>query len=87
MTMLRAAVVTVLMSTGGFKFVDYAADSIVPLVANSPIMSFLHHHPAEDRTHMKEEGELNLQHRDGHRENGTYAFSTQRFSHRHYQAY
>jgi reactive chlorine resistance protein C len=73
--MLRVALVIVLVWIGGLKFVDYEADSIVPLVANSPVMSFLYHHPAEYRTHMNKEGELNPQHRDWQRENGTYAFS------------
>lgn len=75
MAMLRVALVIVLLWIGGLKFVDYEADSIVPLVANSPVMSFLYHRPAEYRTHMNKEGELNLQHRDWHRENGTYTFS------------
>ena len=75
MAMLRVALVIVLVWIGGLKFVDYEADSIVPLVANSPVMSFLYHRPAEYRTHMNREGELNLQHRDWHRENGTYTFS------------
>ena len=75
MGMLRAALVLVLIWIGGLKFVDYEADSIVPLVANSPVMSFLYHRPAEYRTHMNKEGELNPQHRAWHRENGTYSFS------------
>ena len=75
MAMLRVALVIVLLWIGGLKFVDHEADSIVPLVANSPVMSFLYHRPAEYRTHMNKEGELNLQHRDWHRENGTYTFS------------
>ncbi len=75
MAMLRVALVIVLVWIGGLKFVDYEADSIVPLVANSPVMSFLYHRPAEYRTHMNKEGELNVQHRDWHKENGTYAFS------------
>jgi reactive chlorine resistance protein C len=75
MAMLRVALVIVLVWIGSLKFVDYEADGIVPLVANSPVMSFLYHQPAEYRTHMNKEGELNLQHRDWHRENGTYTFS------------
>lgn len=75
MAMLRTALVIVLVWIGGLKFVDYEADSIVPLVANSPVMRFLYHHPAEYRTHMNKEGELNLQHREWQQENGTYAFS------------
>jgi uncharacterized membrane protein YkgB len=75
MGMLRIALVIVLVWIGGLKFVDYEADSIVPLVANSPVMSFLYHRPAEYRTHMNKEGELNLLHREWHKQNGTYAFS------------
>ena len=75
MGMLRAALVIVLVWIGGLKFVNYEADSIVPLVANSPVMSFLYRRPAEYRSHMNREGELNLQHRQWQRENGTYTFS------------
>ena len=75
MGMLRTALVIVLVWIGGLKFVNYEADSIVPLVANSPLMSFLYHQPAEYRSHMNKEGELNPQHRAWHGENGTYTFS------------
>jgi len=75
MGMLRTALVIVLVWIGGLKFVDYEADSIVPLVANSPLMRFLYNRPAEYRTHMNKEGELNLQHRAWQQANGTYAFS------------
>jgi uncharacterized membrane protein YkgB len=75
MGMLRAALVIVLVWIGGLKFVDYEADSIVPLVANSPVMSFLYHQPAQYRSHTNKEGELNLEHRAWHRQNGTYTFS------------
>jgi reactive chlorine resistance protein C len=75
MGMLRAALVLVLVWIGGLKFVNYEADSIVPLVANSPLMRFLYHQPSEYRTHMNQEGELNPQHRAWHEENGTYLFS------------
>ena len=54
---------------------NYEADSIVPLVANSPLMSFLYHQPAEYRNHMNKEGELNPQHRSWHQANGTYSLS------------
>lgn len=75
MAMLRIALVVVLLWIGGLKFVNYEADSIVPFVANSPVMRLLYHHPAEYRTHMNKEGELNVQHREWQRENGTYGFS------------
>ena len=73
--MLRIALVIVLVWIGGLKFVDYEADSIVPLVANSPLMNFLYHQPREYRSHMNKEGELIPQHRAWQLENGTYAFS------------
>jgi len=75
MGMLRTALDIVLVWIGGLKFVDYEADSIVPLVANSPLMNFLYHQPAEYRSHMNKEGELVPQHRAWHLENGTYSFS------------
>jgi uncharacterized membrane protein YkgB len=75
MGMLRVALVIVLMWIGGLKFVNYEADSIVPLVANSPVMKFLYNRPSEYRTHMNKEGELNLQYREWQEENGTYTFS------------
>ena len=75
MSMLRGALVIVLVWIGSLKFVNYEADSIVPLVANSPVMSFLYRHPAEYRSHMNKEGELNPQHREWQQDNGTYSFS------------
>lgn len=75
MGMLRTALVIVLVWIGGLKFVDYEADSIVPLVANSPMMRFLYSQPSEYRTNMNKEGELNPQHKAWHQKNGTYAFS------------
>jgi len=75
MGMLRTALVIVLVWIGGLKFVNYEADSIVPLVANSPLMRFLYKQPAEYKTHMNKEGELNPQHRAWQQENGTYTFS------------
>jgi len=51
-------------------------NSIVPLVSQSPLMSFFYHHPApEYRQYMNKEGELNAAHRAWHESNGTYAFS------------
>jgi len=75
MSFLRFALVVVLLWIGGLKFVKYEADSIVPLVSNSPIMSFVYHRPTEYHSHMNKEGELNLEHRMWHEENGTYTFS------------
>lgn len=76
MGLLRLGLVIVLLWIGGLKFAKYEADSIVPLVANSPMMHFLYHHPApEYHTHMNKEGELNPAHRQWHESNGTYPVS------------
>lgn len=76
MGLLRLGLVVVLLWIGGLKFARYEADSIVPLVANSPVMSFFYHHPApEYRAYMNKEGELNPAHRQWHETNGTYPFS------------
>jgi uncharacterized membrane protein YkgB len=76
MGFLRLGLVVVLCWIGGLKFAKYEADSIVPLVANSPVMSFFYHHPApEYRRYMNREGELIPSHRQWHVTNGTYSFS------------
>jgi uncharacterized membrane protein YkgB len=74
--LVRLGLVVVLVWIGGLKFARYEADGIVPLVANSPLMSFFYHHPApEYRPYMNREGELIPSHRDWHETNGTYPFS------------
>ncbi len=76
MAMLRGGFVIVLVWIGGLKFARYEADSIVPFVANSPLMSFFYHHPApEYRSFLNKEGELNAAHRQWHETNGTYPFA------------
>jgi uncharacterized membrane protein YkgB len=76
MGMLRLGLVIVLVWIGALKFAPYEADGIVPLVANSPLMSFFYHHPApEYRAYMNKEGELNPAHRQWHETNGTYPFA------------
>ncbi len=76
MGLLRLGLVVVLLWIGGLKFARYEADSIVPLVSNSPLMSFFYHHPApEYRPYMNKEGELNPAHRQWHETNGTYPFA------------
>jgi len=76
MGMLRAGLVIVLLWIGGLKFASYEADSIVPLVANSPLVSFLYHHPApEYRHYMNKEGELKAANKAWHESNGTYPVS------------
>jgi len=76
MAMLRTGLVVVLVWIGGLKFASYEADSIVPLVANSPLTNFLYHHPAPEYRHfMNKEGELKPANRAWHETNGTYPVS------------
>lgn len=76
MGILRLGLVIVLLWIGGLKFASYEADSIVPLVANSPFASFLYHHPApEYRSHTNKEGEVVPAHQQWQAGNGTYAVS------------
>jgi uncharacterized membrane protein YkgB len=76
MRFLRFALVVVLVWIGGLKFANYEADGIVPLVSNSPMMSFFYHYPApEYRGHMNREGELKSANRDWQTSNGTYRFA------------
>ena len=73
---LRFALVVVLVWIGGLKFANYEADGIVPLVSNSPMMSFFYQYPApEYREHMNREGELKSANRDWQTSNGTYRFA------------
>jgi Protein of unknown function, DUF417 len=48
MALLRLGLVIVLVWIGGLKFARYEAEDIVPLVANSPLMSFFYYHPAPE---------------------------------------
>jgi reactive chlorine resistance protein C len=76
MATLRLGLVVVLVWIGGLKFAGYEADSIVPLVANSPLMSFFYHHPPpEYKAYINREGELNPEHRAWHETNNTYSFA------------
>ncbi len=76
MGMLRLGLVIVLVWIGGLKFATYEADGIVPLVANSPFMSFLYHHPApEYRQHMNKEGQVVPANEQWNESNGTYPVS------------
>ena len=76
MTILRIGLVVVLAWIGGLKFADYEADSIVPLIANSPLMSFVYEHPApEYRRYVNKEGENITAHHVWQESNRTYSFS------------
>jgi reactive chlorine resistance protein C len=72
MGMLRLGLAIVLIWIGGLKFASYEADGIVPLVANSPFMSFLYHYPApEYREHMNKEGQVVPANQQWNESNGT----------------
>jgi reactive chlorine resistance protein C len=76
MGLLRLGLVIVLVWIGALKFADYEAEGIVPLVANSPLMSFFYHYPApEYRQYMNREGEIIPAHQRWNESNRTYAFS------------
>ena len=76
MGLLRFGLIVVLAWIGALKFADYEADGIVPLVANSPLMSLFYHYPApEYRQYMNREGEVVPAHRQWNESNGTYSFS------------
>ena len=76
MASLRLSLVIILLWIGALKFTKYEAEDIVPLVANSPLMSFFYSHPAPAyMSHMNAEGEVNLEHQKWHESNGTYRFS------------
>jgi uncharacterized membrane protein YkgB len=76
LAVLRIGLVVVLAWTGGLKFARYESDSIVPFVANTPLMSLFYHHKTPDyRQYMNKEGELIPAHRQGHESNGTYPFA------------
>jgi reactive chlorine resistance protein C len=67
MSLLRLGLVIVLFWIGGLKSAQYEAEGIVPLVANSPLMSFFYHYPAPEYTaHMNKERELNPVNRQWH---------------------
>ena len=76
MIMTRIGLILVLVWIGGLKFAQYEADGIVPMVANSPLMSFFYHHDApEYKAYMNKEGQLIPANRAWHQTNGTYMFS------------
>ncbi len=72
----RLGLVIVLCWIGGTKFAAYEAESIVPFVANSPLMSFFYVHAAPEYQHYtNKEGDLVPAHRQWHETNRTYPFS------------
>ncbi|MFC0401938.1 reactive chlorine resistance membrane protein RclC [Paraburkholderia rhizosphaerae] len=73
--LVRIALAIVFLWIGALKFVPYEADSITPLVAQSPVMSFFYEHPKEYAQHMTKEGQLVPEQRKWQQANNTYGFS------------
>jgi reactive chlorine resistance protein C len=73
--LLRIAMAIVFLWIGALKFVPYEADSITPLVAQSPVMEFFYKHPKEYAQHMTNEGQLVPEQRKWQQANNTYGFS------------
>jgi uncharacterized membrane protein YkgB len=72
----RVGLVVVLVWIGSLKVFRYEDEAIVPMVANSPLMSFFYRQPAgEYRRHMNREGEVVTANRAWHERNGTYRFA------------
>src|SRR5260370_1966165 len=76
MVTLRLGLDIVRVWLSGLKFARYEADGIVPLVANSTIMTFLYHYPAPDyREQMNKEGQVVPANQQWNESNGTYPVS------------
>lgn len=75
MGLMRLGLVVVLCWIGALKFADYEAEGIVPLVANSPLMSFFYQSAPDYRQYVGKEGEVVPAHQQWHQLNGTYRFS------------
>jgi len=73
--LLRITIALVFIWIGLLKFVPYEADSITPMVAQSPLMSFFYEHPEQYKRHMTHEGQLVPAERTWQENNGTYSFS------------
>jgi uncharacterized membrane protein YkgB len=74
--LLRIGLVVVLVWIGGLKFVGYEADSIIPFVANSPLLRFLYRFPSPEYKHFaNREGEVIPQNHAWHQANRTYPVS------------
>jgi uncharacterized membrane protein YkgB len=75
-TVTRLGLIVVLLWIGGQKITRFEADGIVPVVANSPFMSFFYKAPAgEYRQHMNREGAVAPANRAWHEANHTYTFA------------
>lgn len=85
--LLRISIFIVMAWIGGLKAFQYEADGIVPLVANSPFMSFFYKDASKIVTnsngekvaaytlHKNMEGSTVEKNIEWHKENGTYIFS------------
>ena len=71
----RLGLIIVLLWIGGLKVFRYEAMSIVPLVANSPLMSFFYADPDHYKAHMNPEGALVSVNVEWHEKNHTYTFA------------
>ena len=71
----RLGLIIVLLWIGGLKVIKYESVSIVPLVANSPLMSFFYAHPGHYTAHMNPEGALVPANVQWHEKNHTYTFA------------
>lgn len=75
-TITRIGLVVVLVWIGSLKAFAYEDEGIVPLVANSPLMSFVYRQPAgEYLQHVNREGDVVPANREWHERNGTYLFA------------
>lgn len=75
-TLLRLSIAIVFIWIGLLKLVPYEADSITPMVAQSPLMSFFYAHPEQYQSHMTHEGELDPAKRAWQQANNTYGYAT-----------
>lgn len=73
--LIRVAIAIVFIWIGLLKFVPYEADSITPMVAQSPFMSFFYKHPDQYKEHFTHEGELKPAQRAWQAANNTYGYS------------
>ncbi|MBO2012139.1 DUF417 family protein [Hymenobacter negativus] len=76
MHLCRMGLIVVLLWIGALKLVPYEAVSIVPFVANSPVMSFFYHYKAPAyKLYLNKEGERKPANTAWHHANHTYAFA------------
>jgi len=74
-TLIRLSIAIVFIWIGWLKFIPYEADSITPMVAQSPVMSFFYKHPEQYKEHFTHEGQLVPAQREWQTQNNTYGFS------------